>query len=112
MWDLAAAFDLAHQPAPQLPLLLADEQAQLAPMPADERLLRTFAATGVTAGAHLTEIKRDAFAQAGCATFGELQRVRSGELGWTKIDDLHRLILDDILPRFGLAALPEKTGSK
>ena len=78
LWDLAAAFDLVHQPAPQLPLLLADEQAQLAPMPADERLLRTFAATGVTAGAHLTEIKRDAFAQAGCATFGELQRVRSG----------------------------------
>lgn len=36
-----------------------------------------------------------------------MQRVRSGELGWTKIDDLHRLILDDILPRFGLADLPE-----
>ena len=36
-----------------------------------------------------------------------MQRVRSGELGWTKIDDLHRLILDDILPRFGLGDLPE-----
>ena len=36
-----------------------------------------------------------------------MQRVRSGELGWTKIDDLHRLILDDILPRFGLGSLPE-----
>ena len=36
-----------------------------------------------------------------------MQRVRSGELGWTKIDDLHRLILDSILPRFGLGDLPE-----
>lgn len=34
-------------------------------------------------------------------------RVMSGELGWTRIDELHRLILDDILPRFGLAELPE-----
>ena len=36
-----------------------------------------------------------------------MQRVRSGELGWTRIDDLHRLILDDILPRFGLDHLDE-----
>lgn len=36
-----------------------------------------------------------------------MQRVRSGEVGWTKIDDLHRLILDSILPRFGLGDLPE-----
>lgn len=36
-----------------------------------------------------------------------MQRVRSGELGWTRIDDLHRLILDSILPRFGLGDLPE-----
>lgn len=36
-----------------------------------------------------------------------MQRVRSGELGWTRIDDLHRLILDDMLPRFGLGDLPE-----
>jgi 2-haloacid dehalogenase len=34
-----------------------------------------------------------------------MQRVRSGELGWTLIDDLHRMILDDLLPRFGLAHL-------
>ncbi|MEY4362797.1 MAG: hypothetical protein RLZZ24_149, partial [Pseudomonadota bacterium] len=31
-----------------------------------------------------------------------MQRVRSGELGWTRIDELHRLILEDLLPRFGL----------
>ncbi len=36
-----------------------------------------------------------------------MQRVRSGELGWTRIDELHRLILDDILPRFGLDHLDE-----
>ena len=36
-----------------------------------------------------------------------MQRVRSGELGWTRIDELHRLILDEILPRFGLTHLGE-----
>lgn len=36
-----------------------------------------------------------------------MQRVRSGELGWTRIDDLHRLILEGILPRFGLDHLSE-----
>ena len=36
-----------------------------------------------------------------------MQRVRRGELGWTRLDDLHRLILDDILPEFGLAHLGE-----
>jgi 2-haloacid dehalogenase len=34
-----------------------------------------------------------------------MQRVMKGELGWTLIDDLHRMILDDILPRFGLQDL-------
>ena len=33
--------------------------------------------------------------------------VRQGNLGWTRIDALHRRILDEILPRFGLAAMPE-----
>jgi len=36
-----------------------------------------------------------------------MQRVRSGELGWTLIDELHRLILDELLPGFGLAHLDE-----
>ncbi|MCG2592357.1 haloacid dehalogenase type II [Ramlibacter sp. XY19] len=36
-----------------------------------------------------------------------MARVMRGELGWTRIDELHRMILDDILPRFGLAALDE-----
>ena len=50
----------------------------------------------------------DAFARAWRAGYQPaMARVRSGELGWTLIDDLHRLILDDILPRFGLAHLDE-----
>jgi 2-haloacid dehalogenase len=36
-----------------------------------------------------------------------MRRVASGELGWTLIDDLHRMILDAILPDFGLADMPE-----
>ncbi len=36
-----------------------------------------------------------------------MARVRSGELGWTLIDDLHRMILDGILPQFGLQHLSE-----
>jgi 2-haloacid dehalogenase len=36
-----------------------------------------------------------------------MQRVRSGELGWTRIDELHRIILDDLLPRFGLSHFDE-----
>jgi 2-haloacid dehalogenase len=34
-----------------------------------------------------------------------MARVRSGELPWTKIDDLHRMILDDLLLRFPLGRL-------
>jgi 2-haloacid dehalogenase len=36
-----------------------------------------------------------------------MARVRSGELGWTRIDELHRLILDDLLPTFRLTHLSE-----
>jgi len=36
-----------------------------------------------------------------------MDRVRSGELGWTRIDDLHRMILDDILERHGIEGLDE-----
>lgn len=31
-----------------------------------------------------------------------MEKVRSGKLGWTRIDDLHRQILDEIIDRFGL----------
>jgi 2-haloacid dehalogenase len=36
-----------------------------------------------------------------------MQRVRSGELGWTLIDDLHRMILDGLLRKFGIEGLDE-----
>lgn len=36
-----------------------------------------------------------------------MNRVRSGELPWTKIDDLHRMILDDLIEEFGLQNLSE-----
>ncbi len=36
-----------------------------------------------------------------------MRRVMSGELGWTLIDDLHRLILDELLPRFDLGNMTE-----
>ncbi len=36
-----------------------------------------------------------------------MARVRSGELPWTKIDDLHRMILNDVLRDFKIASLSE-----
>ena len=37
-----------------------------------------------------------------------MQRVRSGELPWTRIDDLHRMILDELIPKHGLERLDEE----
>ena len=36
-----------------------------------------------------------------------MDRVAGGELPWTRIDDLHRMILDDILVKFKLGSLTE-----
>jgi 2-haloacid dehalogenase len=36
-----------------------------------------------------------------------MERVMRGELGWTKIDDLHRMILDELLQRFHITHLSE-----
>ena len=36
-----------------------------------------------------------------------MDRVRTGELPWLKIDALHRLILDDLLDRAGIRAVPD-----
>jgi len=36
-----------------------------------------------------------------------LERVRTGELPWTKLDDLHRMSLDQLLGEFGLKGLSE-----
>ena len=37
-----------------------------------------------------------------------MNRVRTGELPWTKIDDLHRMILDELIEEFGLQELSEE----
>jgi 2-haloacid dehalogenase len=36
-----------------------------------------------------------------------MQRARSGEIAWTNIDGLHRVILEELLPRFGLTDMTE-----
>jgi 2-haloacid dehalogenase len=38
----------------------------------------------------------------------QMQRVRSGAVGWTVLDALHRQALEELLPRFGLQALSEE----
>ena len=51
----------------------------------------------------------DAFALAWRAGYAPaMKRVMSGELGWTRIDDLHRIILDEILLEFGVSQLSEE----
>ncbi len=55
-----------------------------------------------------TEVDWPRFADAWRAGYGPaMRRVRSGELPWTRIDDLHRMILDGLIPEFGLTALDE-----
>jgi 2-haloacid dehalogenase len=54
------------------------------------------------------EVDWAAFADAWRAGYGPaMNRVRSGALPWTIIDDLHRLILDDILARFEINELSD-----
>jgi len=54
------------------------------------------------------QVDGDAFARAWRSGYKPaMARVMSGELGWTLIDDLHRMILDGLLPQFGLARLGE-----
>jgi 2-haloacid dehalogenase len=48
------------------------------------------------------------FADTWRAQYGpSMNRVRTGDLPWTKLDVLHRMNLDKILPDFGLAGLTE-----
>ena len=54
------------------------------------------------------QVDGDAFARAWRAGYKPaMGRVMRGELGWTRIDDLHRMILDGLLPQFGLDHLDE-----
>ena len=36
-----------------------------------------------------------------------MERVRTGDLPWTKLDDLHRMLLNDLMPEFGMNGLSE-----
>ncbi len=56
----------------------------------------------------LPGVDGDAFANAWRAGYKPaMARVMSGELGWTKIDDLHRMILDQVLVDFSIDHLSE-----
>jgi 2-haloacid dehalogenase len=48
------------------------------------------------------------FADAWRAGYGpSMNRVRTGELPWTRLDDLHRMMLDRLLVEFGISGLTE-----
>jgi 2-haloacid dehalogenase len=36
-----------------------------------------------------------------------MERVRTGDLPWTKLDDLHRMILNDLMLEFGMNGLSD-----
>ena len=58
--------------------------------------------------AHKLRVKWPAFADAWRAGYRPaMARVRSGELPWTTLDALHRIILDELLQQFGIAGLTE-----
>src|SRR5579859_4491030 len=93
LWDLAEAFEVARRPAPQLALDVPDERARMLPMTAEQKLMRAFASTGVTAGPHLIELRRDAFTRANCQPFRELAKLRAGvkvKVGGLVADGLRR----------------------
>jgi 2-haloacid dehalogenase len=71
---------------------------------------RTSVATQVEAFAARQGLRVDAFkfADAWRAGYGPaMDRVRTGQLPWTKLDGLHRIILDKVLNDFGLRGIPE-----
>ena len=58
--------------------------------------------------AHNLRVDWPAFAHAWRAGYRPaMARVRSGELPWTTIDALHRMILNGLLVQFGIADLPQ-----
>jgi 2-haloacid dehalogenase len=60
------------------------------------------------AGRKRLTIDGEKFADAWRAGYApSMNRVRTGELPWTKLDDLHRMTLDRLLGEFGLATLSE-----
>ncbi len=78
LWDIAEAFRLAKRPR-ELPLKSPDEQVKLPPMDRHTRLSTAFAFTGVSLDGHLTELRRDAFTQAGARSISELSQLKHGQ---------------------------------
>ncbi len=78
LWDIAEAFRLAKRPR-ELPLRSPDEQVRLPPMDRHTHLSTTFAFTGVSLDGHLTELRRDAFTQAGARSISELSQLKHGQ---------------------------------
>lgn len=55
------------------------------------------------------EVDWEAFADAWRAGYRPaLDRVRRGEIAWATVDELHRMILDDLLQEFGISGLPDE----
>lgn len=68
-------------------------------------IIRECAALGAERG---FDVDWAVFADAWRGGYGpSMDRVRKGELPWTKIDTLHRMILDDLLAQFHVSGLSE-----
>jgi 2-haloacid dehalogenase len=68
-------------------------------------IIREGEALGAT---HGLEVDWAAFADAWRGGYRpSMARVRSGELPWTKLDALHRMILDELLEKHGISTLSE-----
>jgi DNA polymerase III alpha subunit len=63
----------------ELPLRSVDEQVSLLPMDQATRLSMTFALTGTSLEAHLTELRRDVFTKAGTTPISELPKLKHGQ---------------------------------
>ena len=56
----------------------------------------------------ITHVDWEEFADAWRGGYGpSMNLVRTGELPWTRIDDLHRMVLDELLGKFGIEGLTE-----
>jgi error-prone DNA polymerase len=62
-----------------LPLRSIDEQVSLAPMDQATRLSTSFALTGTSLDAHLTELRRDVFTKAGATPISKLPHLKHGQ---------------------------------
>jgi 2-haloacid dehalogenase len=114
---------LAAAAAPALLRERAEARAQAAPVRAAQVQLLVFDTFGtvvdwrssvIAEGARLGKAKKldvdwAAFADAWRGGYGPaMNRVRRGELPWTKLDDLHRMTLDGLLTKFKLTGLTDE----